>query len=271
MSLKTPQEDMHAIILSKAHTLRCSDASPGIRSVQSLQWTCPTGPVPFHQLLLLQPIQGCPRPYSCPQTRGLTFPGWQASCVDFHRWAAHAQNALGDNPQLPLLPPAPSTSPPPSVTIVRHTLPDGRPAALTSTGGQPVPIVHLASTPSCTSPSTKSAMGRSLMRATPSSTKRPRPAAATAAVRGRMAVPALPRNSSAPCTPTQAAPECVIHRYCRLLLCCQQNRGRNNTPLHQERGGTKCNYCMWALPHIPPGAQTSTAMGTPLILVPHQH
>ena len=41
-------------------------------------------------------------------------------------------------------------------------------------------------------------MGRSRMRATPSSTKRPRPAAATAAVSGRIAVPALPRNSSAP-------------------------------------------------------------------------
>ena len=41
-------------------------------------------------------------------------------------------------------------------------------------------------------------IGRSRMRATPSSTKRPRPAAATAAVSGRMAVPALPRNSSAP-------------------------------------------------------------------------
>ena len=36
------------------------------------------------------------------------------------------------------------------------------------------------------------------MRATPSSTKSPRPAAATAAVSGRIAVPALPRKSSPP-------------------------------------------------------------------------
>lgn len=43
-------------------------------------------------------------------------------------------------------------------------------------------------------------MGRSRMRATPSSTNLPRPAAATAAVSGRIAVPALPRNSSAPST-----------------------------------------------------------------------
>lgn len=37
-----------------------------------------------------------------------------------------------------------------------RTFPDGRPCAFTSTGGHPVPIVHLASTPSCTRPSTKS-------------------------------------------------------------------------------------------------------------------
>lgn len=79
-----------------------------------------------------------------------------------------------------------------------HTFPEGRPLALTSTGGQPVPMVHFASTPSCTRPSTRSSMGRSLIRATPSSTNRPRPAAATAAVSGRMAVPAFPKNSSAP-------------------------------------------------------------------------
>mmetsp|Transcript_17395 Transcript_17395/g.29839 ORF Transcript_17395/g.29839 Transcript_17395/m.29839 type:complete len:200 (+) Transcript_17395:1242-1841(+) len=59
-------------------------------------------------------------------------------------------------------------------------------------------MVHSASTPSCTRPSTRSWIGRSRMRATPSNTNRPRPAAATAAVRGRMAVPALPRDSSAP-------------------------------------------------------------------------
>eukprot|EP00955_Chlamydomonas_euryale_P000330 3635-Chlamydomonas_euryale.AAC.7 len=40
-------------------------------------------------------------------------------------------------------------------------------------------------------------MGRSRMRCTPSSTKLPLPAAATAAVSGRIAVPALPKNSSA--------------------------------------------------------------------------
>lgn len=51
-----------------------------------------------------------------------------------------------------------------------HTLPVGSPLELTSTGGQPVPRVHLASTPSCTNPSTRSRIGRSRMRATPSST-----------------------------------------------------------------------------------------------------
>mmetsp|Transcript_17729 Transcript_17729/g.55069 ORF Transcript_17729/g.55069 Transcript_17729/m.55069 type:complete len:217 (-) Transcript_17729:231-881(-) len=74
--------------------------------------------------------------------------------------------------------------------------PDGSPAASTCTGGQPVPSGRLAATPSCVRPSTRSAMGRSRIRATPSSTYWPEPAAHTAAVSGRMAVPALPRKSS---------------------------------------------------------------------------
>ena len=52
--------------------------------------------------------------------------------------------------------------------VRRRTFPPGSPFALTLTGGQPVPSVHLASTPSCTSPSTRSWMGRSRMRSTPS-------------------------------------------------------------------------------------------------------
>ena len=36
------------------------------------------------------------------------------------------------------------------------TLPEGRPSAMISTGGQPVPSVQLALTPSCTRPSTRS-------------------------------------------------------------------------------------------------------------------
>jgi hypothetical protein len=77
-------------------------------------------------------------------------------------------------------------------------LPAGMPSAFTRTGGHPVPIVHSASTPSCTSPSTRSAMGLSRMRSTPSRMNSPLPAAATAAVSGRMAVPAFPRNRVAP-------------------------------------------------------------------------
>mmetsp|Transcript_7770 Transcript_7770/g.33020 ORF Transcript_7770/g.33020 Transcript_7770/m.33020 type:complete len:201 (+) Transcript_7770:1248-1850(+) len=80
------------------------------------------------------------------------------------------------------------------------TRPPGMPLASILTGGQPVPIVHSASTPSCLRPTMRSSIGRSLMRSTPSRTKVPFPAAATAAVRGRMAVPALPRKSSAPST-----------------------------------------------------------------------
>lgn len=52
-------------------------------------------------------------------------------------------------------------------------------------------------------------MGRSLMRWMPSSTKVPRPAAATAAVSGRMAVPALPKNSSAPLEGKRPPQPCV--------------------------------------------------------------
>lgn len=63
-----------------------------------------------------------------------------------------------------------------------------------------MPIVHSASTPSCLSPSTRSSIGRSRMRSTPSRMKVPSPAAATAAVRGLIAVPAFPRKSSAPFT-----------------------------------------------------------------------
>ena len=78
------------------------------------------------------------------------------------------------------------------------TLPVGSPAAATRTGGHPVPRVHSASTPSWRRPATRSSIGRSRMRATPSSTNPPLPAAATAAVRGRMAVPALPRKRVPP-------------------------------------------------------------------------
>eukprot|EP00955_Chlamydomonas_euryale_P008775 93570-Chlamydomonas_euryale.AAC.1 len=39
---------------------------------------------------------------------------------------------------------------------LRLTVPAGSPAAVIATGGQPVPIVHLASTPSSTRPSTRS-------------------------------------------------------------------------------------------------------------------
>lgn len=76
-----------------------------------------------------------------------------------HPTAAHCPSAHSCTPFVPR--PSPNTCP---------TLPVGRPCELTSTGGQPVPRVHLASTPSCTRPSTRSSMGRSRMRATPSST-----------------------------------------------------------------------------------------------------
>lgn len=64
------------------------------------------------------------------------------------------------------------------------TVPEGSPSAWTVTGGQPVPRLHCATTPSWHRPSTRSWIGRSRMRATPSNTNSPRPAAATAAVRG---------------------------------------------------------------------------------------
>ena len=63
-------------------------------------------------------------------------------------------------------------------------MPEGSPWASTVTGGHPVPMVQLAETPSCTIPSTRSCIGRSRMRGTPSSVKVPLPAAATAAVKG---------------------------------------------------------------------------------------
>mmetsp|Transcript_13038 Transcript_13038/g.43207 ORF Transcript_13038/g.43207 Transcript_13038/m.43207 type:complete len:277 (+) Transcript_13038:1229-2059(+) len=80
------------------------------------------------------------------------------------------------------------------------TRPPGKPSASILTGGHPVPMVHSASTPSCLSPIIRSWIGRSRMRSTPSRINVPLPAAATAAVSGRIAVPALPRNSSAPST-----------------------------------------------------------------------
>mmetsp|Transcript_29095 Transcript_29095/g.82004 ORF Transcript_29095/g.82004 Transcript_29095/m.82004 type:complete len:311 (+) Transcript_29095:958-1890(+) len=91
-----------------------------------------------------------------------------------------------------------------------RTVPDGIPEALISTGGQPVPRVQAASMPSCTRPSTRSWIGLSRMRAMPSRTKVPLPAAATAAVSGRMAVPAFPRNSSAPSTGNFPAQPCTV-------------------------------------------------------------
>ena len=65
-----------------------------------------------------------------------------------------------------------------------------------------------SSQPSGRSASTRSPIGRSCMRGTPRSSKRPPCVAAStasAAVSGRMAVPALPRNSSASCTAQPAA------------------------------------------------------------------
>mmetsp|Transcript_48603 Transcript_48603/g.110309 ORF Transcript_48603/g.110309 Transcript_48603/m.110309 type:complete len:343 (-) Transcript_48603:417-1445(-) len=66
--------------------------------------------------------------------------------------------------------------------------------ALMSTGGHPVSL-HETWEPSWVRPSTRSAMGRSRIRSTPSRTYSPSPKH-RAAARGRIAVPALPRKSS---------------------------------------------------------------------------
>eukprot|EP00958_Prasinococcus_capsulatus_P028205 scaffold6422_cov350-Prasinococcus_capsulatus_cf.AAC.2 len=57
-----------------------------------------------------------------------------------------------------------------------RTTPPGSPRASRWMGGQPVPAGSSTATPNCRNPSTRSWMGRSRMRCTPSSTKWPRPA-----------------------------------------------------------------------------------------------
>ena len=72
--------------------------------------------------------------------------------------------------------------------------PPRSPFASMRSGGKPSRSRQLTCTPSCRSPSSRSPMGRSCMRGTPDSVKIPCPAASTA-VSGRMAVPALPSES----------------------------------------------------------------------------
>ena len=62
-------------------------------------------------------------------------------------------------------------------------------------GGDPVSATHVTSAPNCCNPSIKSAMGRSLIRGTPSNINLPFPIH-KAAANGLMAVPALPKNNS---------------------------------------------------------------------------
>ena len=69
--------------------------------------------------------------------------------------------------------------------------PPSMPRARTTTGGQPVPSRLTASTPRARSPSSSGSIGRLRMAGEPSTTKVPCPSA-TAAVRKRAAVPALP-------------------------------------------------------------------------------
>mmetsp|Transcript_21915 Transcript_21915/g.49884 ORF Transcript_21915/g.49884 Transcript_21915/m.49884 type:complete len:267 (+) Transcript_21915:756-1556(+) len=72
--------------------------------------------------------------------------------------------------------------------------PPWTPSALMTTGGHPVSL-QLTSAPSWTRPSIRSAIGRSRILGTPSSTNLPFPMQ-SAAARGRIAVPAFPRNRS---------------------------------------------------------------------------
>ena len=74
--------------------------------------------------------------------------------------------------------------------------PPAMPAARTTTGGQPVPSRLSASTPRARRPSSSGWIGRLRMAGEPSTTKVPCPRA-TAAVRKRAAVPALPMSSVA--------------------------------------------------------------------------
>ena len=76
-----------------------------------------------------------------------------------------------------------------------HTFPPFRPFALIVTGGQPVSSTHVMSAPSCCNPSIRSAIGRSLIRGTPSNTNFPFPMHNAAAI-GLIAVPAFPKNNS---------------------------------------------------------------------------
>mmetsp|Transcript_34419 Transcript_34419/g.63271 ORF Transcript_34419/g.63271 Transcript_34419/m.63271 type:complete len:291 (+) Transcript_34419:478-1350(+) len=76
-----------------------------------------------------------------------------------------------------------------------EALPDPSPLASIVTGGHPVSSTHETLAPNCCIPSMRSAMGRSRMRGTPSNTNLPFPMH-KAAASGRIAVPALPKNSS---------------------------------------------------------------------------
>mmetsp|Transcript_21258 Transcript_21258/g.31567 ORF Transcript_21258/g.31567 Transcript_21258/m.31567 type:complete len:221 (+) Transcript_21258:780-1442(+) len=69
------------------------------------------------------------------------------------------------------------------------------PSALIVTGGHPVSSTQETSAPNCFNPSIRSAIGRSLIRGTPSNTNLPFPIQ-RAAAKGLMAVPALPKNNS---------------------------------------------------------------------------
>ena len=95
--------------------------------------------------------------------------------------------------------------------------PPGRPAARTTTGGQPESSSLTASAPSCPRASRRSWMGRSLMRAVPFSRKRPWPSAATA-VRNRTVVPLLPTMISAP-PPGGRPPQPVTRIVCSAGSC----------------------------------------------------
>ena len=74
-----------------------------------------------------------------------------ALCSDCHRNSTHTSQAAARSPE-------PVASGAAMSSAVRYwllteplsdTLPDGSPSAMISTGGQPVPSVHVALTPSC--------------------------------------------------------------------------------------------------------------------------
>lgn len=94
--------------------------------------------------------------------------------------AEPGQNASAKHPAKP--PAKPRRNP---AKRAQRTVPEaGRPCASITSGGHPVSQMQRADTSSWLRPSTRSWMGRCRMRSTPSNMNRPRPAAATAAVKG---------------------------------------------------------------------------------------